>query len=139
LEFLIKRYLASLPNHQEKSISDKQAIGSPSSKELSAYLSGQLSLFPKDSGVTNLQWNRNKVDFIELFVALYESNSIKASDQHKLTKKEFIQVLMWFFNIQVGHWERTLLAAKGRKMDSESPFLKELVATFSSYCMRTFK
>lgn len=139
MEFLIKRHLASLPKHQEQSFSDKQAIGSPSSKELSAYLSGQLSLFPKGSGVTNLQWNRNKVDFIELFVALYESNSIKASDQHKLTKKEFIQVLMWFFNIQVGHWERTLLAAKGRKMDSESPFLKELVATFSSYCMRTFK
>ena len=37
---------------------------------MSAYLSGQLSLFPKDSGMTLIQWKREKVDFLELFFSL---------------------------------------------------------------------
>lgn len=111
----------------------------PTSKELSAYLSGQLSLFPKDSGITLLQWNRNKVDFIELFTAVHESNSVIAKDKRKLTKKEFLQLLMWFFNIQIGHWEGTLAAAKNRKMDNESPYIKELASTFTRYTTNRIK
>ncbi len=50
----------------------------PTKQELSAYISGQLSLFPKGSGMTLIQWQRDKVSFIELFVSVYESNSVKA-------------------------------------------------------------
>jgi|GEM_PF-6497756 len=34
----------------------------PTKQEISAYMSGQLSLFPKGSGITLIQWQRDKVD-----------------------------------------------------------------------------
>ena len=37
----------------------------PTKQEISAYMSGQLSLFPKGSGMTLIQWQRDKVAFIE--------------------------------------------------------------------------
>ena len=103
-------------------------INIPSNKKLSAYHLGRLSLFPKDSGITLMQWNRSKVDFIELITALYESNSIKTIDQRKLTKKDFFKFFIWVFNVQIGNWEATLYAAKNRKLHSGSPYLKELLA-----------
>lgn len=139
LEQLVKHKMAQLDQFYLTNRPQYTSSFQSTQKELSAYLSDQLSLFPKDSGTTLLQWNRSKVDFIELSIALFESNSIKLNDQRKLTKKELIQILMWFFNIQVGHWERSLLAAKNRKKDSESPYLKELVSTFSDYCLRSFE
>jgi hypothetical protein len=80
----------------------------PTKQEISAYMSGQLSLFPKGSGMTLIQWQRDKVAFIELFVSVYESNSIKGIDKSKITKKEFFGLLMWFFNIQIGNIDSTL-------------------------------
>jgi hypothetical protein len=47
----------------------------PTKQEISAYMSGQLSLFPKGSGMTLIQWQRDKVAFIELFVSVYESKA----------------------------------------------------------------
>ncbi len=105
----------------------------PSKKEISAYLSGQLPLFPLNSGTTLLQWNRNKVDFLELFTAIHESKSVKTIDDRKLTKKEFIELVMWFFNIQIKHWEGSLSAAKSRKNDNESPYITELARVFKEY------
>ena len=110
---------------------DESDFGTPSPKELSAYLSGQLSLFPKNSGRTFLQWNRSKVDFVELFCTVYDSQSVKSFDHKKITKKEFIQLLMWFFNIKIGNWETSLSAAKNRKLERESPYLKELLLIFT--------
>jgi hypothetical protein len=121
-------YLKNTPQHTS-SFSSFQ----PTQKELSAYLSGQLSLFPKDSGTTLLQWNRSKVDFIELSIALFESNSLKAKDPVKLTKKELIQILMWFFNVPIARWESSLTAAKNRKIEKESAFIRELAVAFSNY------
>jgi hypothetical protein len=108
------------------------ASNQPTNKELSAYLAGQLSLFPKDSGHTNIVWCRSKVDFIELFSSVYECQSIKSTNHKKITKKEFIQLLMWFFNLNVGNWETTLSAAKSRKLERESPYLKELLSSFNN-------
>ena len=76
----------------------QQDLNIPTKQELSAYLSGQLSLFPKGSGMTLIQWSRDKVAFIELFVSVYESNSNKGLDKSRITKKEFFGLLMWFFN-----------------------------------------
>ena len=105
----------------------------PTKQELSAYLSGQLSLFPKGSGSTLIQWKRDKVEFIELFIAVYESNSVISTSKSKLTRKEFFGLLMWFFNIQIGNLDSSLTAAKNRKIES-SPFIKELLDAFITYC-----
>jgi hypothetical protein len=93
-------------------------------------------LFPLGSPNTLLQWQKEKVDFVELFVAIYESKSVKASNDQKLSKKDFFQILMWFFNIRIGHWQGTLNAAKARKIEKGSPYLNELVRTFSEYAER---
>jgi hypothetical protein len=107
----------------------------PTKQEISAYMSGQLSLFPKGSGMTLIQWQRDKVAFIELFVSVYESNSIKGIDKSKITKKEFFGLLMWFFNIQIGNIDSTLQAAKNRKIE-QKPYLKELMDVFDKYCSK---
>jgi GH24 family phage-related lysozyme (muramidase) len=98
-------------------------------------MSGQLSLFPKGSGMTLIQWQRDKVAIIELFVSVYESNSVKAIDRPKITKKEFFGILLWFFNIQIGNIDSTLQAAKNRKIE-QKPYLKELMEVFDNYCAR---
>ena len=105
----------------------------PSKKEISAYLSGQLSLLPTGSGNTLIQWKRDKVEFIELFVAVYESGAIESTTKSKVTRKDFFGLLMWFFNIHVGNIESSLSAAKNRKIDQQ-PFLKELMKAFDTYC-----
>ena len=107
----------------------------PTKQEISAYLAGQLSLFPKGSGLTLIQWKREKVEFIELFIAVYESNAIKSTTKDKITRKEFFGLLMWFFNIQIGNLDSSLTAAKNRKIENR-PFLKELLDAFESYCNR---
>ena len=107
----------------------------PTKQEISAYMSGQLSLFPKGSGMTLIQWQRDKVAFIELFVSVYESNSIRGLDKPKITKKEFFGLLMWFFNIQIGNIDSTLQAAKNRKIE-QKPYLKELMDVFDNYCAK---
>jgi hypothetical protein len=107
----------------------------PTKQELSAYMSGQLSLFPKGSGMTLIQWQRDKVAFIELFVSVYESNAIRGLDKPKITKKEFFGLLMWFFNIQIGNIDSTLQAAKNRKIE-QKPYLKELMDVFDNYCAK---
>jgi hypothetical protein len=107
----------------------------PTKQEISAYLSGQLSLFPKGSGLTLIQWKQEKVEFIELFIAVYESNAIKSTTKNKITRKEFFGLLMWFFNIQIGNLDSSLTATKNRKIEHR-PYLKELLDAFESYCNR---
>lgn len=120
---------------RQNAIQNNQDLSIPTKQELSAYMSGQLSLFPKGSGMTLIQWQRDKVAFIELFVSVYESNSVKAIDRPKITKKEFFGILMWFFNIQIGNIDSTLQAAKNRKIE-QKPYLKELMEVFDNYCAR---
>ncbi len=83
-----------------------------------------------------LRWQKEKVDFVELFVSVYESNSVKTISGQKLSKKDFFEALKWFFNIKIGHLHGTLNAAKSRKIEKGSPYLNELVRTFSEYSER---
>ena len=73
---------------------------------------------------------------MEFVVAIYESNSVKAITDQKLPKKDFYEAMSWFFNVRVGHWHGTLNAAKARKIDKGSPYLSELVQTFTDYAER---
>ncbi len=137
LEQLYLHRIAHLNKYalRQSVLQNNQELSIPTKQEISAYMSGQLSLFPKGSGMTLIQWQRDKVAFIELFVSVYESNSVKAIDRPKITKKEFFGILMWFFNIQIGNIDSTLQAAKNRKIE-QKPYLKELMEVFDNYCAR---
>jgi hypothetical protein len=137
LEQLYLHRIAHLNKYalRQSNLQNNQDLSIPTKQEISAYMSGQLSLFPKGSGMTLIQWQRDKVAFIELFVSVYESNSVKAIDRPKITKKEFFGILMWFFNIQIGNIDSTLQAAKNRKIE-QKPYLKELMEVFDNYCAR---
>ena len=137
LEQLYLHRIAHLNKYalRQSNLQNNQDLSIPTKQEISAYMSGQLSLFPKGSGMTLIQWQRDKVAFIELFVSVYESNSVKAIDRPKITKKEFFGLLMWFFNIQIGNIDSTLQAAKNRKIE-QKPYLKELMEVFDNYCAR---
>jgi hypothetical protein len=137
LEQLYLHRIAHLNKYslRQSNLQSYQDLSIPTKQEISAYMSGQLSLFPKGSGMTLIQWQRDKVAFIELFVSVYESNSVKAIDRPKITKKEFFGILMWFFNIQIGNIDSTLQAAKNRKIE-QKPYLKELMEVFDNYCAR---
>ena len=137
LEQLYLHRIAHLNKYalRQSNIHSNQDLSIPTKQEISAYMSGQLSLFPKGSGMTLIQWQRDKVAFIELFVSVYESNSVKGIDKPKITKKEFFGILMWFFNIQIGNIDSTLQAAKNRKIE-QKPYLKELMEVFDNYCAR---
>jgi hypothetical protein len=89
----------------------------PSKQEIRNHELGQLSLFPNGSPNTLIQWKKDKVDFVEFVVAIYESNSVKAITDQKLPKKDFYEAMSWFFNVRVGHWHGTLNAAKARKIE----------------------
>jgi hypothetical protein len=137
LEQLYLHRIAHLNKYalRQSNLQSNQDLSIPTKQEISAYMSGQLSLFPKGSGMTLIQWQRDKVAIIELFVSVYESNSVKAIDRPKITKKEFFGILLWFFNIQIGNIDSTLQAAKNRKIE-QKPYLKELMEVFDNYCAR---
>jgi len=101
-------------------------------KDNLSHAPGQLSLFPGIDQKALFKWHRDKVDFVELFDAVYESDSVKLLDGQKPTKKAFFALLMWFFNIKVGHLAGTRSAAKSRKIEKGSPYLEELARTFAN-------
>jgi len=103
----------------------------PTKQEMSSFLNGQLSLFPPDSGFTNLKWNRDKIEFIELFISVHESNAIIGTNNKPVTKKDYMALLMWFFNIKIAHWPGSLSYGKERKTKRESEYLKELVGVYN--------
>ena len=111
--------------------------GTPTPNEMKSHLSGQLSLFPTGATEPLLKWNSEKVHFVELLTALYESDSVIGTNT-KLTKKDFFQFLQWVFNIQIADVSGTLKAAKSRKT-VDAPFLSRLVAVYCKYKDRNFK
>lgn len=88
-------------------------------------------MFPANSGFTNLKWNRDKIEFIELFISVHESKAVVGANDKPVTKKDYMALLMWFFNIHIAHWHGSWSYGKDRKVKRESEYLKELVATYN--------
>ena len=109
----------------------------PTPTEIKSRLSGQLSLFPTGASETLLKWNSEKVHFVELLTALYESDAVIGING-KLTKKDFFQFLQWAFNVQIGDVNGTLKAAKSRKT-MDAPYLSHLVNVYCKYKERSFR
>jgi hypothetical protein len=122
-------------SHKLRSSDDFTDPTLPTKQELSTYHRGQLSLFPKDSGMTLIQWSREKVDFLELFTSVYDSKAIKSIGGKKFNKKEFFGLVTWFFNIQIPNLENSLQSMRNRKI-SQAPYLTELQELFVNYINR---
>jgi hypothetical protein len=83
----------------------------------------------KDLG---LRWIANKVDFVEIFTALYESGAVKVANEGRQTRKEFLNSMMLVFSTKISNLEATLAAAKRRKRKN-APFTYELYQTFKAF------
>lgn len=129
----LDKYFPSVPTAQVSPFAD---ITIPTSQELSAYHKGQLSLFPKNSGETYLKWSREKIAFVELFVTIHESKAIIGKDDKPVSKKDFMELLMWLFNIRISQWARLINSASDRKIHRESQYLRELNKIFIDYIDR---
>lgn len=103
----------------------------PSHKEIQSHLTGQFQLFPSESAFTLVKWKIEKVHFVELVTALFESGCLIGIGV-RLTKKELFKFLMWVFNVHVADVNGTLKAAKNRKT-VEAPFLEKLLDTYKEY------
>jgi hypothetical protein len=77
-----------------------------------------------------LHWQRDKVDFLELFSALLHSKSIRMSNDKVPTQKDFFELMCWIFNIQIGNISGNLSVAHNRKIE-RTPYLKELITAFN--------
>lgn len=113
-------------------------FSAPTNKELSAYHKGQLSLFPKESGNTFLKWTRDKVAFVELFISVHESKAILGKNDQPVSKKDFLELLMWFFNLRISQWPRVLNAAMDRKIKRESEYLQELNSLYKEMANKRY-
>lgn len=102
----------------------------PTPRAMESYEKGQLSLFPLGSPNTGVHWKRKNVEFAEVFTAIYESNAIKASNGSSLNKKDFFALMMWVFNLPIGHLDGTLNKGRTRKMEMGSPYLNELALKY---------
>ena len=85
--------------------------------------------------MTLIQWKREKVDFLELFLSVYDSKAVKSIDGKKFNRKEFFGLLSWFFNIQIPNLENSLHSMKHRKIE-QAPYLTELQQLFVNYLNR---
>ncbi|OYU82587.1 MAG: hypothetical protein CFE24_14695 [Flavobacterium sp. BFFFF2] len=131
----LEYYFSHRIKNINKSIKNNQNSGGihylSNSKEIRSQLNGQLKLFPTESAFTLLKWNIEKVHFVELVTALFESGCLIGIDV-RLTKIELFNFLMWAFNVHVADINGTLKAAKNRKT-VEAPFLTRLFNSYMSY------
>ena len=78
---------------RQNTLQNNQDLIIPTKQEISAYMSGQLSLFPKGSGMTLIQWQRDKVAFLELFTAVYELPGSGFMELY--TMKQYFYIVFW--------------------------------------------
>lgn len=133
--FEYRQSLLNKAMHWKRMLQNQEDFPTPN--EMKSQLAGQLSLFPTGASEPLLKWNSEKVDFVELLTALYESESV-VGIKAKLTKKDFFQFLQWAFNVPIGDVNGTLKAAKNRKT-MEAPYLSHLVNVYCKYKERIFR
>ena len=118
-KFRIKFLKLYFTNFQRVSASNRKSAGSRQ----------QLVLFPEESPNTLLCWNGQKVDFVELFYAVFESGLIGMLGEGKPNRDAFFELLQWFFNFKFDNVGPLIRSAKKRKKEN-TPFLLKLIGIF---------
>lgn len=121
----LKHYYHPLP--EMPSVSDEAMI----SKAISSNLKGQQSLFPYPSQDVSLRWVAEKVDFVEIFSALFDVGAVQSTTGKMLNRKAFISTMMLVFNVNIKNIDGTLATARRRKKSS-APFIYNLYNMFRS-------
>ena len=89
---------------------------------------------------SNISFKGTKTDFIELVVALHESDKVKRIDGEELTRKELLGTLAMAFNIDTTSTDfDNLLSSRTNAKKSVTPFLDCLKKAFCNYCSNTLE
>ena len=93
---------------------------------------------PLSSVKTNLKWNKDKIDLLELMAALVESKSILLNGA-PITKEYMTEFLSKIFTeLDLTNFHKDLSQATRRKKE-KAPYLKSLVKTFEEYARKSPK
>jgi hypothetical protein len=97
-----------------------------------------LEKIPSPTFKPNLQWNKTKVDLVELMAALVESESI-TKDRVPVSKEYMAEFFSRVFsNMDLTDFAKNLNQTKKRKIE-KAPYLKLLVKTFEDYVNKNKK
>jgi hypothetical protein len=132
LEMLYLHRLEHLKNYynlppEMPGASDQSMIA----RTIASNLKGQQSLFPFPSQDVTLQWTAEKVDFVEIFSALFDIGAVQSTTGKMINRKAFISTMMLVFNINIKNIDGTLATARRRKKNT-APFLYNLYRIFIS-------
>lgn len=86
------------------------------------------------SSITNgiFKWNSSDTDFLELFAALYQNESIVRADGKSLTRKEMQEYFQSILKLQIKDPEGKLTKATSRKLNM-TPFIDSIKTAFEAY------
>lgn len=78
------------------------------------------------------KWNSSDTDFLELFAALYQNQSIARTDGKPLTRKEMQEYFQNIMSLNIKDVEGKLTKATNRKLNM-TPFIDSIKAAFETY------
>jgi len=78
------------------------------------------------------KWNSNDTDFLELFAALYQNESIVRADGKPLTRKEMLDYFQSILGLEIKDVEGKLTKATNRKLNM-TPFIDSIKTAFETY------
>ncbi len=78
------------------------------------------------------KWNSSDTDFLELFAALYQNESIVRADGKPLTRKEMLEYFQSILGLQIKYADSTLNKATNRKINM-TPFIDSIKTAFEIY------
>jgi hypothetical protein len=81
---------------------------------------------------SNYRWNSTDTDFLELFAALYQNESIVRADGKPLTRKEMLEYFQNILGLNIKDAEGKLNRATNRKLNM-TPFIDSIKAAFETY------
>ena len=81
---------------------------------------------------SNYHWNSSDTDFLELFAALYQNESIVRADGKPLTRKEMLDYFQSILGLEIKDVEGKLTRATNRKLNM-TPFIDSIKSAFETY------
>lgn len=86
----------------------------------------------------NLNWQRSKIDLIELIIALHETKSIYRNNE-PINQIDLITEFSRIFKYDLLDYEKDLSQAKNKRKKAKAPFLEILKTAFENYCSKKIK
>ena len=92
----------------------------------------QITDMKPESETSPFKWNSTDTDFLELFAALYQNESIVRADGKALTRKEMLDYFQGVLGLQIKDVEGKLTKATNRKLNM-TPYIDSIKSAFETY------